>query len=863
MMPLSASILFSNQDEILAHFQETAFTELRHHHRFHAINQAICQLIQDTPSPCFLLPAVIHLLHRINGMSLLSETLDMASFEFWLNQFSTLSEEAQQQLRGKIVGRYLPRETYQSFFPIGMGRIHRGSHFIAAHLSPDVDTMVASLWGWIDAFGARVSSGLHLWCLPGGPPDSPVTQLLETLLGRGLFSSIARPFPALTLTAMDLMTQQHFVKETGHKPISLLEHEESDHAIILVDERGSYLGDWRSGDVERIRQATVPFKASLHWFEHHLQAQLIALFSREKVTIEGLDPVTHTVFEIPISESEPAREFTATQRQTLARLFQEVMGLEKGLHATFGELIEAFDRLGVIEPLQVKRAIEQLGNSGLFDAQGAIREERPALFQYLKVMMGQLNHALFLAKQYVERLDVVLTIKYRVLASPHTYVTLRSDVEEIYQKMEGHEFLTVVTPEGEDCLFPLGIVRARDLRSPILGTVTLRDFCNREEAKMASYLQVISVVDHHKSQLSTPTVPTALIGDVQSCNVLIAEVSMAMNDQYSMGGMTEATLEREIATLSAEKDTTPRTLRLLQRLLQRRLNAHHRNHFYVHPAREHAEYFSYLQAILDDTDLLTKVSCRDLNCVVQLVNRLISLEAQCEREVIDLDRWQGDSQALKEMAQHILQHPAVYPLYAKVYALREEEAQRQLEVARAGDAASLFLDTKEQNGCARVGQTKWFASNFAFYLEHADAIRQQWYQRAEVLYKEKPEIDLHLHMLSTIASADEVYRNEIGPYSHKDELWIWIPATPQGYAHFNTFATGFQVRMKELASTAYLEIAASAPHEFVDILSHHFHSIARSHLNKGPSGSCLAVFHFKAGALNSRKAMITPYLPRL
>ena len=44
---------------------------------------------------------------------------------------------------------------------------------------------------------------------------------------------------------------------------------------------------------------------------------------------------------------------------------------------------------------------------------------------------------------------------------------------------------------------------------------------------MAPYLEVISVVDHHKSSLKTPSVPTALIGDTQSCNVLIAEQAFA------------------------------------------------------------------------------------------------------------------------------------------------------------------------------------------------------------------------------------------------------------------------------------------------------------------------------------------------
>jgi len=59
-------------------------------------------------------------------------------------------------------------------FPIGMGKRYAGSHYVTAHSSPDLDTTVASFWGWIDAFGARVSEGLHLWNVPGGMPSSHI-----------------------------------------------------------------------------------------------------------------------------------------------------------------------------------------------------------------------------------------------------------------------------------------------------------------------------------------------------------------------------------------------------------------------------------------------------------------------------------------------------------------------------------------------------------------------------------------------------------------------------------------------------------------------------------------------------------------
>ena len=55
------------------------------------------------------------------------------------------------------------------------------------------------------------------------------------------------------------------------------------------------------------------------------------------------------------------------------------------------------------------------------------------------------------------------------------------------------------------------------------------------------------------------------------------------------------------------------------------MTAYQKLPFFIHPAREFREYLCFLHAILDDTDLLTKVSSRDLECVAQFLNRLKSL----------------------------------------------------------------------------------------------------------------------------------------------------------------------------------------------------------------------------------------------
>ena len=51
-------------------------------------------------------------------------------------------------------------------------------------------------------------------------------------------------------------------------------------------------------------------------------------------------------------------------------------------------------------------------------------------------------------------------------------------------------------------------------------------------------------------ELKTKTPPSALTSDVQSCNVLVAELAFAINDLYSKSLKTHKQLERDLKSLS-------------------------------------------------------------------------------------------------------------------------------------------------------------------------------------------------------------------------------------------------------------------------------------------------------------------------
>lgn len=855
---------FPNIEAIIKSFREKSFLDLSIRRRFRKINQTLCDLIQSAPPRSYLLGAVLDYMDRVNNENILNEALNFASFEFWLNNFSELSEQDNYKVRAKIVGRHIPRCDYQSFFPVGMDRIFGGSHFVTSHLSPDVDTMIASFWGWMDAFSARIGTGLHFWCLPGGPPESPVTAIFRERFGKNIFALVARTAQTLTLTAMDLVTQKNFSKEQGDTLTSLIDHGLNERAVILVNERGHYVGDWRSSDVELVRQTTILFKSCLRWFENTIHTKLISLFAKKHLSVQDLPDFNSSVFGIKIKDCEPALEFNERQKNDLDLFFRTVLGVEKGLSGTFGDLNQALARLSIPEMAQFQGEVEALPYSDIFDKEGKLQENRPKIFNHLERLINNLDEAIHVVRNYVERLDVVIAIKHKVLNLPSTYITLRSDVDEMRYKMQNYDFLTVVIQEqGDSSLFPVGIVRASDLRKNTLGTVTLRDFCNQEEVKMASYLEIISVIDHHKSSLKTTSVPSVIIGDAQSCNVLVAEQAFAINDRYSLGGMTLESIESQIAEVS-QSISSPSQIRLLQRLLQRKMAAMRQDESFVHSKREFDEYVCFLEAILDDTDLLTKVSARDVECVAQIINRIKSLSLGKETEVIHFDDIPRDKNFAKAAAHRILQQADMYTIYKQIYAFRELDVESNLDLCIQGNCSTIFMDTKVQNGCARVGQTKMFASNFTHFLKHASTIRQIWLSQAQEVHQNHHEIDFHLHMISTIASADEVHQNQIGPYAHQDELWFWVPAKQQAYDHLISFLSGFQSVTHGLKDSMSVEFLGSNAEDYAKIFSHHFFAIPQ---RVAPQAKTLdlpiAVLRFKAGTLNSRKSVITPFIPRL
>jgi hypothetical protein len=821
------------------------------------IHTLLLDWIQKTKTPCFLLPAISQFIENIQQQDLVSG-YTFSQFEFWLIHFSSLTTEEKHFVRSKIVGRYIPREGYQSLFPIGMGKTYPGSHYVTAHSSPDLDTTVASFWGWIDAFAAQVGSGLHIWNVPGGAPKSQVEIdfLFYQVFGKDFFHHFAKTRTALALSAFDLALQKGVVHKKITDSVEL--EEEIEKFSVIVDEQGCYVGNWSKEDREETRKVTVLIQHLMRWFVGTLQAKLIKELSRERVLGQELQKALDQIFAIEFADAMPIKEFADKQKKRLDVYLAKVLHLPNGIKTSYREFWNKMKDLSVDGFASFLDFLHSLPSSKLFNSEGMLIEDRSVIFQYVGDIATGLEKTIQGLRQYMEQMNVAFAIKKEVLSHASLSINQRAEVEEIREKMQDLSCLTVTMSHGEEKEYPVGMVHAADLMKPILGTVSLRDFCNRDETKIPSYFEVISVVDHHKSVLQTSAAPMALIADAQSANALVAELAFSLNDRY-IGALSS---EKTVKELCAKTALTRSESRILQRALHKSCLYNEQAHYFVDASREYLEYLHYLYAILDDTDLLSKVSVRDVLAVASLLNRLKTIAVGEEIEIISFDDLPQDAQFAKKAAQRILQNEDMYSLYKKIYSLKEESVEESLHKCVHKEASTLFADTKVQNGCSRVGQSKLFAKNFPTYTQYCSEICHSWYLEAKTYYEESGDCDLHMHMISTIPSADDVYAGEIKEYSHKDELWIWIPQTEQAIGHLKNFLGAFSHSSQIASSHMEVEFFAGSETLMGSIFHESFKDFDKVITDKKISAP-VAVIRYRAGLLNSRKAMVSPYLPKL
>lgn len=807
----------------------------------------------------FLLRQVADFFEKVHQKKM-CEQFTIYIFETFLNHYLKISAEENLKIRAKISGKNLPRSEYQSLFPIGMDKYYEGPHFVTAHASPDLDTMVSSFWGWVDAFSARVSLGCHFWNVPGGPPKGVVekTMLFDQIFGSSFFELFSKDKTTLSLTAYDLFTKKGL--KIVHPHFLLTELDDELQALVVTEKNGSYLSDWKGFDAENFRRITSAIFSIMRMFDASFQHQMIQAFSREQLSQADAKSIVRKALEKTFEDNEAFHDLPKKMKGQVHQFLSEVVGLKNGSKSTFEEFfIQMVGHGKIIKNVDLSAFNELYGNT-IFSTHGQLIESRSKIMAVIDKAVILLNEIMELIRKVFASFKFALETKEKVFYQIDESVSSLSDLEEVKMRMGGHPFLTVSLHRDSNERFPLGVIYSHELQKKILGTVTCRDFTNRDETKIPSYLEVISGLDHHKMNLSSSSPMTLKIMDVQSANTLVALEAFKINDRYSLGGIDP----NQIDSLMKEIDLKDASgIRVFQRYLQRKLNVKNESKGFIHPEREILEYYHFIFAILDDTDLLSKMTLIDLECLASLVNRLKSLQLGKEVEVVNFDHLDKNSPTFpKEAAAVLLQNPDLYSLYKTVYEKREKAVEIHLETILKTPVFPLFEDTKVQNGCARVGQKKLYSSNIKAFKKQKEGLCALWVDEAKSVVEKNPQIDLHLLMISTIASCEDVFKGSKAEYLHQDELWFYLPDNETAKMHFKLFLNQFKQNkmLVKHEKNLHFTIFGKNCAEYKSCIKESFLPCQIEEKN-GPEG--FIILSHDAGILNSRKTMISPFLPIL
>jgi len=860
---------FARQSEIIQLFKKESFSKLPSPERNEVVNHTLLELIQETPSPCYLLPEVISYLAEITAQNILDGTFNLTAFERWLNQHSGLSYEDNRIIRGKIIGKYLPRDDYNIIFPIGQNKVHPGSHTVTAHTPPDLDSLTASFLGWLDAFGCRVGKTLTVWNVPKGMPGPIISKMFIEFYSRDLFTRIAKQKTLISHVAMDIVQQDRLIRAKGDSDIKELKHNRNQYHIIQVDDQGYYMGDWRSTDVDAVTKVQRGLNMCMHSYEKFMVLSLTELFSHaqfhhqesmekiEKLFSKKLQDYIH-ILNFPFSE---------VQEQTLHVYLTKVLGLSEGSNSPISEFFLLMDKKVHTEFSKYRETINLIGNRDYYDNDLKADFELSEIFGIMHKAQTQLIHSTKTLREYLDRLDIAMKIKTQVLGLQPTSVGTKAEIHEIRAKIKDYHHLTVVFPDKNAQMIPVGVIHREDIDEPIQGTVSFRDFCNYDEIKIHSdYLEVISAIDHHKSSVNSKSAMVLSVADVQSSNIITAQKYFEMNDPYSSRGQTEDSINSQLTKLSKE-DMTQQNLRLMSKLLQKKQAILHKNtQYFISKERELHEYLLCLNAIIDDTDLLNKCGWWDIEIIIELLNRIKSLQIGHEIEVYHLDGVTKDRRSLKKCIRDVLQCPDFYSFYNSIYDYREQVVSELILATDDDDATQIFEDRKIQNHSCSISQFKLFPRNWKALKSNRNNIVMNWLQLRSKVKEENSEVDFFMHMMSTIPGAHEAYHGEYDNTNKKDEIWLTgVMEADESVSRLRQFLRALKKSPKhqEIDLEFHLEGPDNSDTETLRKVVKTVSQDETIKLIKNDNFKVpFIVFRFQQGSLNSRKSDITPFLPK-
>ena len=852
---------FENTDEILNNFCTQEFLNKNSIVRNELVNKTLLELIEAEPRNSFLLREVIDYAAKITESHVLDGKFNVTAFERWLNQHSGLNEAEQFVIRGKISGKHIPRDEYQLYFPIGHDKYYPNSHYITSHNPPDLDSTTGSFIGWLDAFSCKVGQTLTVWNVPQGEPSPLISHFFNKIFTSNVFSRVAKHKSLISPVAMDIVNQHKLIRVTGNSNIRDFQHERNTNHIIVVDEDGYYLGDWRVADVDTVGRIQRLLNITIHSYEKVLISSFTALMGRDTITRQEIQEYLDQSFNSSLGDSQMSFQRYHHQDCELLDLYlKKVLKLEHGSKTSFLDFFRFMDKVSNSNYCEFVDHMNSFLAPENFDYKNeAFSLARSKIFATFNKAFDNLSASIQAGRNYYDRMDLALAVKREVLGNTINYVSTKAEPSEIKNKLRGYQHVTVCFHDKKQRLIPVGVIHRSDMVSDSLGSVTLRDFCNLDEIKIAPSVSTISAIDHHRSEMNSRECMTVTIADVQSVNVIIAEQAFTINDRYGCQNQSLHSIEDQMTELHKNKSLNSEGFSLLNRLIQKKQAVYRSGvKYFINPERELIEYSLMLNAIIDDTDLFNKCGWRDLSAVAHLVNRMKSIVCKKEVQVLSIEKYNRASKTdLKAAIKEFLHNEDVKSFYKNIFDHREVMISQWL--ANSKDHQFCYEDRKIQNEFCAISQLKIFPNNRDCFNEHRDSLLESWLNSNEVVARKSSVVDLFLQMNSTIEMKGSSSNSE-----GCDEIWIRINSnSEQAESRLRIFFNTFTQSSKypDVIEEVIIEGSNTEDNKaLIPIITNNLKLPYTTKDNKEKrSIICLKI---KQGSLNSRKADITPFLPK-
>jgi hypothetical protein len=862
-------LVFSQADRLIQEFAGDEFKKKNAIERSELVNQALFDLIEAEPATSFLLRQVTHFLAQITIHEILDGVYNLTAFERWLNQLSGLNYEENRRLRGKIAGKYIPRDEYAGIFPISQNKVHPGTHTVTAHTPPDLDSLTGSFIGWLDAFACRVGTTLTVWNVPLGKPGAVASRMFTKIYSDEIFYRVAKQKSLISHVAMDILTQDRLTKARGDVNIRDLNHNRHSDHIIYVDREGFFLGDWRVSDVDAIAQVQRLLNMFMHAYEKEMIFSLTKFFMTPHFQKSACEELIHNLLGKTIPEfSMQAYKLTDKKTHELDTYLKKVLGVPGGYLTPINIFFDRMDDLAGSTFQQYGNELKKLSDPEYYDNDQKADFEKEEIFTIIHNAYHLLIESTKTLRCYLDRLDVAMAIKHEVLGFKRTTVGTKAEIHEIKSKTNDYRHMTVVFNDKQGRQVPVGVVHRDDLDAPVQGTVSFRDFCNYDEIKLHDYLEVISAIDHHKSTISSKTAMVLTVADVQSCNVITAEKAFEINDRFSSRGQSLVSIDAQVKEIQSKGDLDQSDLRLLEKLFRKKRAIANVAHtpFFVSPDRELQEYILCLNAIIDDTDLLNKCCWRDLIVTTELINRIKSLQLKKEVEIIDFNDVNKDRRELKKCIREVLKNKELYSFYKSIYDHRENVVDQLINEVLPKSDTRFFEDRKIQNQSCAISQFKLFPGNWKSLQKNRNNILEKWMSISLQVRRKVSEVDFFLHMMSTIPGADEAYRGIANQTGTDDEFWLsGLPEADESVSRMRQFFINLRKSSihQNINLRCHIEGTAGPRIEiFTNILNDTLGEGNYPFVENKALSLPVIIFRFAQGSLNSRKAHITPLLPK-